>query len=66
MSYGDVQRFYKAITHIEAEEMLTTIQAAPLITGFRGEKGIHKGKIIEVMQRISMLVNDLIRKHLRK
>jgi len=56
--FKDVVFNISPITDVEAQEMLTTIKAAPLIDGFRGEKGIHKEKTIEVMQRISMLVND--------
>jgi acetate---CoA ligase (ADP-forming) len=56
--FKDVVFSISPITDVEAEEMLTGIKAAPLINGFRGEKGIHRIKTIEVMQRISMLVND--------
>lgn len=56
--FKDVVFNISPITDVETEEMLGAIKAAPLINGFRGEKGIHKEKVIEVMQRISMLVND--------
>lgn len=41
-----------------AMEMINEIKAAPLIDGFRGEKGINKEKTAEIIQRISMLVSD--------
>ncbi len=56
--FKDVAFTISPITDTEAREMLSTIKAAPLIDGYRGEKGIHKEKVIEVIQRVSMLVND--------
>ena len=42
----------------EALEMISSIKAAPLIHGFRGEKGINKEQAVEIIQRISMLGTD--------
>ncbi len=56
--FKDVVFNISPISDVEAEDMLNTIKAAPLINGFRGEKGIDKEKISDVLQRISMLVND--------
>ncbi|MGP8217438.1 MAG: acetate--CoA ligase family protein [Bacteroidia bacterium] len=46
------------VTEVEAGEMLSSIKMAKLLDGVRGEKGVHKGKIIEIIQRISQLVED--------
>jgi acetyltransferase len=46
------------ITNVEAGEMLSSIKASRLIDGIRGEKGINKEGVIEIVQRISQLVID--------
>jgi len=56
--FKDVAFTISPVTDVEAKDMLSTIKASPLIDGYRGEKGIDKEKTIEVIQRISMLVND--------
>ena len=43
----------------EAEEMLTSIQAAALLDGARGQDGIDKGKAVEIIQQLSQLLTDL-------
>ena len=43
----------------EAEEMLSSIQAAALLDGARGQQGIDKGKTCEIIQRLSQLLTDL-------
>jgi acetyltransferase len=47
------------VTEFEAQEMLSSIKMAPLLEGVRGEKGIDREKLIEVIQRVSQLVTDL-------
>jgi acetyltransferase len=47
------------VTTVEAREMLSSIQAAPLLRGVRGEKGVDQESIIDVIQRLSQLVTDL-------
>ncbi len=56
--FRDVVFNFSPISDVEAEEMLTSIKSSQIITGFRGEKGINKELIVEIIQRISMLVND--------
>ncbi len=46
------------ITEFEAQEMLSSLQAAPLLKGVRGEKGIYEEGIIEIIQRLSQLVSE--------
>ena len=54
----DVAFTITPVSDTEAMEMISSIQAAPLIEGFRGEKGINKKKAVEIIQRISMLGTD--------
>jgi acyl-CoA synthetase (NDP forming) len=42
----------------EAGEMLTSIKSYPLLSGFRGQEGVDREKLIEVLQRVSQLVTD--------
>jgi acetyltransferase len=46
------------VTKVEAQEMISSLHAAPLLEGVRGEKGIHQEGIIEAIQRVSQLVSD--------
>lgn len=54
----DVSLNLTPVTDTEAEEMINSIKASKLITGYRGEKGMNRTKIIEIIQRISMLVSQ--------
>lgn len=46
------------VTTIEAREMLSSIKAAPLLKGVRGERGVDEAGIMEIIQRLSQLVTD--------
>ncbi|MEK6616604.1 MAG: acetate--CoA ligase family protein [Bacteroidota bacterium] len=46
------------VTEVEVKEMLSSIKAAKILDGARGEKGIHKESVIEIIQRLSQLVMD--------
>jgi acetyltransferase len=46
------------VTNVEAGEMLSSIKTSKLLDGIRGEKGVNKEGIIEIIQRISQLVTD--------
>jgi len=56
--YKDVVFKIAPTTDVEANEMLENIKSAALLNDFRGKKGIDKGKVSEILQRISTLVND--------
>lgn len=56
--FKDVVFDIAPITTAEAKRMLQNIKAAPLLSGFRGEKGIDKEKVIELLLRVSQLVTD--------
>ena len=47
------------VTHLEAGEMLSGIKTAALLDGVRGEKGVDKEAIINLIQRVSQLLTDL-------
>ncbi len=47
------------VTDSEAEEMLSSIKGAPLLDGVRGQKGVNKKILVEIIQRLSQLLNDL-------
>ena len=47
------------VTRIEAEEMLAGIKTAALLDGVRGEAGIDKQAVVELIQRVSQLLGDL-------
>jgi acetyltransferase len=47
------------VTTVEAREMLSSIRAAPLLKGVRGEKGVDEEGLAEIIQRLSQLVTDL-------
>jgi len=42
----------------EAEEMLASIKAAPLLEGARGKQGADRQKLAEIIQRLSQLLTD--------
>lgn len=46
------------VTNVEVQDMLSSIKAAPLLNGIRGEKGVNKDGVIEIIQRTSQLITD--------
>ena len=46
------------VTEIEAGEMLSSLKSAVLLQGARGEAGIDRTAVIEMIQRLSQLVTD--------
>jgi acyl-CoA synthetase (NDP forming) len=47
------------VTDIDVKQMLSGLKTAPILKGIRGEKGVDEKKLIEVIQRVSQLVNDI-------
>jgi acetate---CoA ligase (ADP-forming) len=43
----------------EAQEMLASIKGTALLEGVRGQKGVDRAKLIEIIQRLSQLLTDL-------
>jgi acetyltransferase len=46
------------VTTVEAQDMLSSIKAAPLLDGVRGQEGADKEGIVEVVLRLSQLVTE--------
>lgn len=47
------------VSAAEAREMLGAIKAAPLLQGVRGQKGVNRELLAELLQRLSQLLTDL-------
>ena len=47
------------VTVAEAEAMLNDIKGAPLLDGVRGQKGIDRGAVVDLICRLSQLLTDL-------
>jgi acetyltransferase len=43
----------------EIVDMLSHLKGASILKGIRGEKGIDEAKLVELVQRVSQMVNDL-------
>ena len=43
----------------EAREMLAAVKSAALLSGVRGQKGVNREKLAEILQRLSQLLGDL-------
>ncbi len=56
--FKDVKFNIAPISDVEAQEMVETIKAVKLIDGYRGNKGVNKKLLIELIQRVSKLVTD--------
>ena len=57
--FKDVAFKLSPVTDVEAEEMLSSLKAAPLLKGVRGEKGVDQKRLVEIIQRVSQLVTDV-------
>jgi acetyltransferase len=55
----DVKFKIAPVTALEASEMLSGIKTAALLDGVRGEQGVDKHAIINLIQRASQLLTDL-------
>jgi acetyltransferase len=47
------------VTKVEAQEMLLSLKTSALLDGVRGKKGVDKKKILDIIQRVSMLLTEL-------
>ena len=57
--FKDVVFDITPVSASEARDMISSIKMAPLLDGVRGEKGVDQKALVEVIQRLSQLVNDL-------
>jgi acetyl coenzyme A synthetase (ADP forming)-like protein len=55
---GDVTFRLQPVRDVDAREMVRSIRGAPLLEGVRGEPGVDRERLAEVIQRISQLVGD--------
>lgn len=55
----DVSFKIAPVTRVEAGEMLSSIKTAALLDGVRGEKGIDREAVTELIERVSQLLGDL-------
>ncbi len=46
------------ITKREAIDMISSIKSYPILSGFRGKKGVNKEKLVEILLRMSQLVSN--------
>ena len=47
------------ITKPEAKKIITSINCYPLLSGFRGEKGVDQKSLVEILQRVSQMVTEV-------
>jgi acetyltransferase len=47
------------VTAPEAREMLAAVKSAALLDGVRGQEGVNREKLAEILQRLSQLLGDL-------
>ena len=47
------------VTRVEAREMLASVKTSSLLDGVRGEKGVDRERIVDLVQRVSSLLTDL-------
>jgi acetyl coenzyme A synthetase (ADP forming)-like protein len=57
--FKDVSFEITPVSEFEAKQMLSSIKAYPLLSGFRGAKGVDQKKLVEVIERVSQLVTEL-------
>ena len=55
----DVSFKISPVTKVEAGEMLSSIKTAALLDGVRGEKGIDREAVTDLIERVSQLLSDL-------
>lgn len=55
----DVAYGLTPLTDIEAMKMFSSLKAAPVLQGIRGDKGVNEKQLIDVILRVSQLVNDI-------
>jgi acetate---CoA ligase (ADP-forming) len=57
--FKDVSFEITPVSDSQAKQMLSSIKAYPILSGFRGAKGVNREKLIEVIERVSQLVTEL-------
>ena len=57
--FKDVSFEITPVSDSEAKQMLSSIKAYPLLSGFRSARGVDQKKLVEVIERVSQLVIEL-------
>jgi acyl-CoA synthetase (NDP forming) len=47
------------LTDVDADEMITGVRAAPLLTGHRGSEAVNTAGLADMLLRVSRLADDL-------
>ncbi len=55
---GDVAFAVAPLSHTEAEQLVRSIRAYPVLRGVRGQPGIHVAGLVESLERLSQLAMD--------
>lgn len=56
--FNDLAFKLSPVTDREADEMLSSLRIAPMLSGVRGERAVNRRAVVEVIQRVSQLVTD--------
>lgn len=56
---NDVVFKLSPVTDVEAQQMFSSLKAAPVLRGLRGEKGVDEKGITDIIQRVSHLMTGL-------
>lgn len=56
---GDIAYRIPPLTDVTVEELLTSIKAAPMLSGHRGSEPVDLGALGEIIARVSVLADDL-------
>ncbi|HVN96656.1 MAG TPA: acetate--CoA ligase family protein [Syntrophorhabdaceae bacterium] len=56
---NDVAFRLAPITDVEAREMILSLKAAPILKGVRGERGVDRERLAEIIERVSQLMIDV-------
>ncbi len=57
--FNDISFQLSPVTDCEADEMLSSLKIAPLLAGVRGEKGVDRNAVVDVIQRVSQMVTEI-------
>lgn len=58
---GDIQFGLAPLSRAEADRMIQSVKALPILRGARGEKGMDPGTLADVLVRVSLMARDVPR-----
>ncbi len=56
---GDVGHRIPPLTDVDVTDLVGSVRAAPLLSGYRGEEAVDRDALEEVVSRVSVLADDL-------